>query len=190
MIRHEQLIRLADATNPAPVRPAARRRAAAPAGSGDGGDRPAAESHTAAAVGGLLHARAQGDSASVSTKRDEDQAMGEQRETCDAGRQRLDEVIGEFLVALDAGQNPNPRERLSRYPELCPELAEFFADRERMDELVEPLRIVSGFDNGRSRSANRRPPMRISRAAVGRCYGPALRNSANDPPGPCRLCSI
>ncbi len=55
-------------------------------------------------------------------------------------RQRLDEVIGEFLVAQDAGENPNSREWLARHPELCPELAEFFADRERVDVLVEPLR--------------------------------------------------
>jgi eukaryotic-like serine/threonine-protein kinase len=59
----------------------------------------------------------------------------------DSRRQRLDEVIGEFLVAQDAGQNPNPSEWLARHPELCPELAEFFADRERMDELVDPLKV-------------------------------------------------
>ena len=39
-------------------------------------------------------------------------------------RRRLDEVIGAFLIALDAGQNPNPREWLAQ-PELCPELAEY-----------------------------------------------------------------
>jgi serine/threonine protein kinase len=52
-------------------------------------------------------------------------------------RERLDGVIGAFLVALDAGENPIPTDWIARHPDLCPELAEFFADRERMDELVE-----------------------------------------------------
>ena len=58
----------------------------------------------------------------------------------DPRRQQLDEVIGAFLVALDAGQNPDPQEWLARHPDLSPELAEFFGDRERMDELFEPLK--------------------------------------------------
>ena len=67
--------------------------------------------------------------------------MPDQTNPDDSRRQRLNEVIGAFLVALDDGQNPKPREWLARHSELCPELAEFFADRERMDDLVEPLRM-------------------------------------------------
>jgi eukaryotic-like serine/threonine-protein kinase len=67
--------------------------------------------------------------------------MLDQTNTEDLRRRRLDEVIGAFLVALDAGQNPSPQEWLARYPELHTELAQFFADRARMDELVEPLRV-------------------------------------------------
>ncbi len=67
--------------------------------------------------------------------------MPDQTNPDDSRRQRLNEVIGAFLVALDDGQNPIPREWLARHSELCPELAEFFADRERMDDLVEPLRM-------------------------------------------------
>jgi eukaryotic-like serine/threonine-protein kinase len=59
----------------------------------------------------------------------------------DARRQRLDEVVGEFLVAHDAGQRPDPREWLARHAELCPELAEFFTDRERMEQVIDPLRV-------------------------------------------------
>jgi len=58
-------------------------------------------------------------------------------------REKLDEVIGAFLVALDSGQKPNPAEWLAQYPDLCPELAEFFADRERVDALVEPLMVAA-----------------------------------------------
>ena len=47
----------------------------------------------------------------------------------DPRRQLLDEVIGAFLVALDAGENPDPRE-FGRASRPSPELAEFFADRE------------------------------------------------------------
>jgi eukaryotic-like serine/threonine-protein kinase len=67
--------------------------------------------------------------------------MSDQTNPEDPRRQRLDEVIGALLVALDAGQNPNPSEWLTRHPELCPELAEFFADRVRMDDLVEPFAV-------------------------------------------------
>jgi WD40 repeat protein len=54
----------------------------------------------------------------------------------DTRRQRLDSAIGAFLVALDAGAEPDPEEWLSRHADLCPELAEFFADRQRLDELL------------------------------------------------------
>ncbi len=63
-------------------------------------------------------------------------AAADRSDPDDRRRQRLDEVIGEFLVAVDSGQNPDPREWLARHPELQPELAEFFADRERLDNLV------------------------------------------------------
>ncbi len=66
--------------------------------------------------------------------------MPDQTNPDDPRRHRLDEVIGAFLVVLDAGENPNPDEWMARHPELSPELAEFFADRERVDEVVEPLR--------------------------------------------------
>ncbi len=66
--------------------------------------------------------------------------MSDQTNPDDSRRQRLDEVIGEFLVAQDAGRDQDSNEWLARHPDLCPELAEFFADRERMDVWVEPLR--------------------------------------------------
>jgi tRNA A-37 threonylcarbamoyl transferase component Bud32 len=68
--------------------------------------------------------------------------MSNQASDDQARRQRLDEVIGSFLVALDAGRNPDPREWLSRHPDLCPELADFFADRALVDDLIEPMRAA------------------------------------------------
>jgi len=66
--------------------------------------------------------------------------MSEQTNPDDARRQRLDEVIGAFLVALDSGEKPDPQDWLARHANLSPELDEFFADRERMDDLLEPLK--------------------------------------------------
>ncbi len=68
--------------------------------------------------------------------------MPDQPDRDNTRRQKLDEVIGAFLVALDSGQKPRPSEWLARHPDLCPELAEFFADRERLDDLVEPLMVA------------------------------------------------
>jgi eukaryotic-like serine/threonine-protein kinase len=75
-------------------------------------------------------------------KSDQERAMSDQTSPDDARRQRLDEVIGAFLVAFDAGGNPNPREWLDRHPDLHPELSDFFADRERVDGLIEPIRVA------------------------------------------------
>jgi serine/threonine-protein kinase len=53
---------------------------------------------------------------------------------------RLDEVIADFLVAIDGGGTPDPQEWLCRYPELAPQLARFFADQQRIDNLLSSLR--------------------------------------------------
>ncbi len=68
--------------------------------------------------------------------------MSDQADHDESRRRRLEEVIGSFLVALDAGPTPDPREWLARYPDLSPELADFFADRARMDNLIGPMRIA------------------------------------------------
>jgi WD40 repeat protein/tetratricopeptide (TPR) repeat protein len=57
----------------------------------------------------------------------------------DPRQQQLEEVIGAFLVALDRGENPDPQDWLARHPDLLPELAEFFANRERLVDLIDPL---------------------------------------------------
>ena len=69
--------------------------------------------------------------------------MSDQMSQAQARRQRLDEAIGSFLVAHDAGRKPDHREWLARHPDLCPELADFFADRACVDDLIEPMRAAS-----------------------------------------------
>ena len=66
--------------------------------------------------------------------------MSEQTNPDDTRRERLDEVIGAFLVGDDAGENPSPADWLARIPAL-PELLQFLRPG-RMDALVEPLRMA------------------------------------------------
>jgi eukaryotic-like serine/threonine-protein kinase len=56
--------------------------------------------------------------------------------------QRLDEVIAAYLQAVQAGQASDQREWLACHPDLAPELAEFLADRERLERLAGPVRAA------------------------------------------------
>ena len=52
--------------------------------------------------------------------------------------QRLEEVLAEYLEAVDAGRAPTTADVVARYPELAGELSAFFADDARLQRLAPP----------------------------------------------------
>jgi hypothetical protein len=54
--------------------------------------------------------------------------------------QRYNEVVAAYLEAVDAGATPDPEEWLTRFPEFAPQLRDFFAARERVDQFGMTLR--------------------------------------------------
>jgi WD40 repeat protein/tRNA A-37 threonylcarbamoyl transferase component Bud32 len=57
-----------------------------------------------------------------------------------AREQRVDQAIAEYLRAEDRGEAPEPHEWLARYPDLAPELEEFFGDHQGLSRLTRPMR--------------------------------------------------
>src|SRR5690349_16592205 len=54
--------------------------------------------------------------------------------------ERLGEVLGGYLEALEAGEAPEFSELLAGHPELAGELAAFFVQQEQFEQMVAPLR--------------------------------------------------
>jgi WD40 repeat protein/tRNA A-37 threonylcarbamoyl transferase component Bud32 len=77
---------------------------------------------------------------------------------CDSASQAglLDEVVAEYLRAVERGESPNRENLLARHPDLADELREFFADHDRMAHLARPL-----FDATIAPTGTRTPPERI-----------------------------
>ncbi len=48
----------------------------------------------------------------------------------------LEEIIAEYLAAVEAGQPPSQAELIAKYPAHADELREFFADKQQIDQLV------------------------------------------------------
>ncbi|MBC8874455.1 MAG: protein kinase, partial [Planctomycetes bacterium] len=58
-------------------------------------------------------------------------------------RQQFDEILAEYLDAVDGGAPPELDELLMRYPDFEPELHEFFADQSRVGGLAAAFRVRS-----------------------------------------------
>jgi len=57
---------------------------------------------------------------------------------------RLGEILGAYFVALEAGRAPSRLDLLAQHPDLAGELAEFFAQQDRLDQMVAPMRSPGG----------------------------------------------
>src|SRR5215471_17937289 len=53
---------------------------------------------------------------------------------------RVDEVIAEYLRNAETGRVPDREDLMTRYPDLADDLAEFFADRDRIERWARPFR--------------------------------------------------
>jgi serine/threonine protein kinase len=58
--------------------------------------------------------------------------------------QRLGEIVFTCLQAIERGEPPDRQAVLARHPEFATELAEFFADRDQLEDLAAPLRMAVG----------------------------------------------
>src|SRR3954469_2851171 len=57
-----------------------------------------------------------------------------------ANEQTLADLLAQSIASEEAGRLPDRQELLVRYPQLAGDLREFFANRDRMQRLAEPLR--------------------------------------------------
>src|SRR5262245_36866538 len=65
--------------------------------------------------------------------------MAETSETLSCAN-NLEEILAEYLRAVDAGKSPDPQSLIDANPEYRQQLKEFFTDERRVDAMLTPLR--------------------------------------------------
>src|SRR5947209_4861157 len=63
--------------------------------------------------------------------------------TNDGSEDRLDDAVTSYLEAVDKGLSPSRDDWLSRYRDVAAELAEFFADQDKVEQRTSSLRAVA-----------------------------------------------
>ncbi|HKI18652.1 MAG TPA: serine/threonine-protein kinase, partial [Isosphaeraceae bacterium] len=54
---------------------------------------------------------------------------------------RLGDILGAYFVAVEEGRAPSRQDLLAQHPDLASELAEYFAEQDRLDQMVAPMRL-------------------------------------------------
>src|SRR5579864_8343648 len=76
---------------------------------------------------------------------------------------QLDDIIADYLDAVESGTAPARAELLAAHPDLAGELADFFADQDRLEAVVAPLVGRSSGHGRRSVTVSVQPGQRIGR---------------------------
>ncbi len=58
----------------------------------------------------------------------------------------LDQVLAEYLQAVEGGRNPNRDELLTKYPDIADDLREFFANRDSINRVARPIRAAVAYE--------------------------------------------